>query len=60
MAATLKPTHKAIGVEVGRGTCDVMVDGEPAGSLDMNATIEIPVQAGRHTLHQPGNDAVRE
>lgn len=50
MAATLKLTHKAIGVEVRRGTYDVMVDGESVGSLEMNATIEIPVQAGRHTL----------
>ena len=28
MSATLKLTHKAIGVEVRRGTFDVVVDGE--------------------------------
>ena len=50
MAATLKLTHKAIGVEVRRGTYDVVVDGERAGSLEMNDTIEIPVEPGRHTL----------
>jgi hypothetical protein len=33
MAATLKVTHKAIGVEVRRGTYDIVVDGQPAGSL---------------------------
>ena len=50
MAATLKLTHKAIGVEVRRGTYDIVVDGQHAGSVDMNDTIEIPVEPGRHTL----------
>ena len=50
MAATLKLTHKAIGVEVRRGTYDVVLDGNSVGSVAMNDTIEIPVQPGRHTL----------
>lgn len=50
MVATLKLTHKAIGVEVRRGTYDVVLDGKPAGSVDMNETIDIPVEPGRHTL----------
>lgn len=50
MPATLKVTHKAIGAEVRRGTYDVVVDGARAGSVDMNHTIEIPVEPGRHTL----------
>jgi hypothetical protein len=50
MAATLKLMHEAIGVEVRRGTYDVMVDGERVGSVAMNDTIEIPVEPGRHTL----------
>jgi hypothetical protein len=50
MTATLKITHKAIGVEVRRGTYDIVLDGQPAGSLEMNNTIEIPVEPGRHTL----------
>ena len=50
MTATLKMTHKAIGVEVRRGTYDIVVDGQRAGSLEMNDTIEIPVESGRHTL----------
>ena len=49
MSATLKLTHKAIGAEVRRGTYDVVVDGERAGSAEMNHTIEIPVEPGRHT-----------
>jgi hypothetical protein len=50
MSATLKLTHKAIGAEVRRGTYDVVVDGEWVGSVEMNHTIEIPVEPGRHTL----------
>jgi hypothetical protein len=50
MAATLKLTHKAIGVEVRRGTFDVIVDGERVGSLEMNDTFETPVEPGRHTV----------
>ena len=50
MAATLTLTHKAIGVEVRRGAYDIVVDGQRAGSLDMNDTIEIPIASGGHTL----------
>lgn len=50
MAARLKLTHKAIGAEVRRGTYDIVVDGQSAGSLEMNDTIEIPVEPGRHTV----------
>jgi hypothetical protein len=50
MSATLKLTHKAIGAEVRRGTYDVVVDGERVGSVEMNRTIDIPVEAGDHTL----------
>ena len=48
--ATLKLTHKAIGVEVRRGTYDVVVDGERDGSVEMNDTVEMPIETGRHTL----------
>ena len=53
MSATLKLTHKAIGVEVRRGTYDVVVDGERVGSVEMNDTIEIPIEAGHHTPASP-------
>ena len=46
----LKLVHKAIGVEVRRGTYDVMVDGKPAGSVEINEAIDIPVEPGRHIL----------
>lgn len=50
MSATLKVTHKAIGAEARRGTFDVLVDGEPLGSVEMNGTFDIPVEPGRHTI----------
>jgi hypothetical protein len=50
MAATLSVTHKTIGVEVRRGTYELMVDGERVGSVEMNDTFETPVEPGRHTL----------
>ena len=50
MSATLKLTHKAIGAEVRRGAYDAVVDGERVGSVEMNDTIEIPIEPGRHTL----------
>ena len=50
MPATLKVTHEAIGAEVRRGTYDVVVDGERAGSVELHGTFEAPVKPGRHTL----------
>ena len=50
MSATLKLTHKTTGVEVRRGTYDVVVDGKPAGFVELNETIDIQVEPGRHTL----------
>src|SRR5579863_2789471 len=50
MTATLKLTHKAIGVEVRRGTYEIILDGQHSGSLKMNDTIEIPIEPGPHTL----------
>ena len=50
MTATLKVTHKAIGIEVRRGTYDILVDGVSAGTVSMNHTTVIPIAPGRHTL----------
>jgi hypothetical protein len=50
MPATLKLAHKAIGAEVRRDAYEVVLDGQRAGSVEMNKTIEIPVEPGRHTL----------
>jgi len=50
VSATLTVTHKAIGAEVRRRPYDIVVDGQRVGSVEMNDTIEIAVEAGRHTV----------
>jgi hypothetical protein len=50
MAATLKVTHKAVGAEVRRDPYEIVVDGQAAGAVKMNGTIELPVDPGRHTV----------
>jgi hypothetical protein len=50
MSATLRLTHKTIGVEVRRGTYDAVIDGNRAGTVELNETVDIPVEPGRHTL----------
>jgi hypothetical protein len=50
MSATLRLTHKTIGVEVRRGTYDAVIDGNRAGTVELNGTVDIPVEPGRHTL----------
>jgi hypothetical protein len=50
MSATLKLTHKTIGVEVRRGPYEVVLDGQRAGSVELNDTFETPVEPGHHTL----------
>ncbi len=50
MSATLKVTHKTIGVEVRRGTYDVVVDGNRAGTVELNESVGILVKPGHPTL----------
>ena len=50
VSATLKLTHKAIGAEVRRAPYEVVLDGERVGSVEMNKTIEIPIEPGAHAL----------
>ena len=60
MSAALTLTHKTIGVEVRRGTYDVVVDGRPAGSVELNETLDMPVEPGHHTLQvRNGRNASR-
>jgi hypothetical protein len=50
MAATLTLQHKAVGAEVRRGAYEVVLDGEAAGSVKMNETIDVPIEPGAHSL----------
>jgi hypothetical protein len=50
LAATLRLTRKAAGIELWRGRFDVTVDGSSVGTLERQDTIETPVGPGPHTL----------
>lgn len=50
MTATLRMTHKSIGVEVRRGAYEILIDGQRVGAVDMNDAIEIPITDGAHTV----------
>jgi hypothetical protein len=50
MAATLKLTREGVGIELRRGTFDVLIDGDSVGSVDWHDTVEVPVESGRHTI----------
>ncbi len=50
MSATLTVAHTTIGAEVRRGTYEVIVDGEPVGSVEMNNTFQTSIEAGSHSL----------
>jgi len=50
VAATLRLTRNARGIELRRGRFDVTVDGTSVGTLDRQGTIETPIDPGPHTL----------
>ncbi len=50
MPATLELTRKAFGMELRRGTFDVLVDSTRVGSIEWHDTFKTPVEPGRHTL----------
>jgi hypothetical protein len=50
MSTTLKLTREGFGMELRRGTFDIVLDGSSAGSLERHQTVELPVEPGRHTL----------
>jgi hypothetical protein len=50
MTATLRLKREGVGIELRRGTFDISVDSNTAGSLELHDTVEIPVKPGSHTL----------
>lgn len=50
MTTTLKLTHKAIGAEVRRHPYEVLLDGEPAGSVKIGESVNIPFAPGTHLI----------
>jgi hypothetical protein len=37
-------------MELRRGRFEIVLDGNPAGAIDRNQTVELPVEPGPHTL----------
>ena len=51
MSPTVILERKTSGVmELRRSRFEIVLDGDPAGSIDRNQTVELPVEAGPHTL----------
>ena len=58
MTARLSLTHKAIGAEVRRHPYAIILDGQDAGSVAMNETIELSISPGSHTVQlRSGRDS---
>jgi hypothetical protein len=51
MPSTLTLKREATGaMELRRSTFEIVLDGQPAGSIDRHQTVEVPVDPGPHTL----------
>jgi hypothetical protein len=50
VAATLQLVREGFGIELRRGTFQVVLDGNAVGSIERHQTIEVPVEPGHHTL----------
>lgn len=50
MTATLRLTRQGNGIELRRGTFEVEVDDASVASIEWHATVEVPVEPGRHGL----------
>lgn len=50
MTATLRLTREGVGIELRRAAIDIHLDGRNAGSIESHASVELPLEAGHHTL----------
>jgi hypothetical protein len=50
VSATLKLIREGVGMELRRGTFDVLVDGKSAVSIERHDAVEVPIDPGRHTI----------
>ena len=48
-SVTLKRATDGV-MELRRSRFEILLDGNPAGSIDRNQTVELPVEPGSHTL----------
>jgi hypothetical protein len=50
VSAILRLRRQGVGIELRRGTFDIEIDGEQAGSIDWDQSTEIPIEPGHHGL----------
>jgi hypothetical protein len=50
MPSTLRVTRRALGIELRRGTFELVLDASPVGELEIEQTVETSIRSGRHTL----------
>lgn len=50
MAATLQLAREGLGIELRRGTFHILIDGNDAGTIEREQTIEVQLEPGDHTL----------
>jgi hypothetical protein len=50
VTATLKLRRDAVGLELRRGTFDVVVDGSSVGTIEWHNSLEVPIEPGAHTI----------
>ena len=50
MSATLRLTREAFGIELRRGTFEILVDGASVGSIKRHETVQTPLEPGHHAI----------
>lgn len=50
MSSQLTLKREGVGIELRRGPFEIVLDGDRAGSIERHQTVELPVEAGQHTL----------
>ena len=54
MSGSLRLTREGVGIELRRGTFEVVLDGEVIDRIERGDTIEAMIEAGRHSLRVRG------
>ena len=50
MTGILRLMREGVGLELRRGTFDVLLDSDSVGSINWHDTTEVPLESGRHTI----------
>jgi hypothetical protein len=50
VAGLLRLKREGVGMELHRGPFEIKLDGTDVGTIKWHETLELPIQAGRHTL----------